>query len=113
MPTTLEVHDTSIQVTSVAQIIEVDPNQTVVTVNVIPNVVQVDVIIGGAGGGGGGGSAHVIQDEGSAMPAETYMSFEGAGVTVTDVPGISTTRVTIPGTSPGANFLDMAIWGTD
>jgi hypothetical protein len=44
-------------------------------------------------------SGHVIQDEGSSLPARTNLNFVGAGVTATDVAG-TTTTVTIPGTAP-------------
>lgn len=112
MPTTLTaVQNVVAQLAAVEQRVDLDVNQTIVTLNVIPSTVTLAVVTGG--GTSSGGSAHTIMDEGSAMPAENNLDFVGAGVTVTDVPGSGSTRVTIPGTSPGANFLDMAIWGTD
>lgn len=52
--------------------------------------------------GGGGGGGHVIEDEGMPVTQRPNMSFEGAGVAVTDFGG--KTVVTIPGGGGGGVY---------
>jgi len=53
--------------------------------------------VGTSGGGTGGGGYATVQDEGTALPAETKLNFVGAGVTATDDAANTRTNVTIPG----------------
>jgi hypothetical protein len=46
-------------------------------------------------GAGGGGSGHTIQDEGTPLPDQPNLNFEGILVTATDDAGSSATKVTI------------------
>lgn len=68
------------------------PRSVVLTVNGDPPDADGDVVVSGSG------SAHVVEDEGTPVTDRPNLSFEGAGVTVTD-DGVDTTVVTIPGGS--------------
>lgn len=61
------------------------------------------IVVTGAGGG-----YSIIQENGTPLPAETTIDFTGAGVTVTDNPGVATI-VNIPGGAPtGYQTIDNA-----
>lgn len=51
-----------------------------------------------------GGSAHIVQDEGVALPQRGILNFVGAGVTATDDATGSKTLVTIPGGTSAGGF---------
>jgi hypothetical protein len=107
MPTEVAVHDYSIVVQQTEQLVQVDQNQTAITVNLVDNVVQVEVGSPGSGSTSGG-SGHTIQDEGVALTQRSTMNFVGAGVTASDSGGV--TQINVPG---GADFVGTFKWGVD
>jgi hypothetical protein len=57
------------------------------------------------GSGGGTGGGHTIQEEGTSLPARTYLNFKGASVTATDNAGADSTDVTV--STAASTFLDL------
>lgn len=71
------------------------PYGTVAATNVQAAIEELSV----EGGGSSTTSGHVIEDEGVALPNQPNLNFVGAGVTVSDDPANTETRVTIAGTT--------------
>ncbi len=59
---------------------------------------------------GGSGGGHVIQDEGTDLPAQVNLNFKGAGVTVTNNPETGATDAEIPGATVDPWITSVDTW---